>query len=373
MTFSRERDSILKVSILFLLFWLLLTVRMASLLERDSKSTQTGHAITNYRANPSIHTCRVHNETYILPESPWFALIGVQKSGTTALARYLADHPHVLDTRKPGAEPHFFDNAFKGLLQWYKEGKYASERDFYCEARQKYAQWYFQADALRNAAENNTLLVSFDKTPSYIHLQGTAEHLSKTCPWLRKAVVILRNPVDRAYSQYRMNIVDGSNHKKWGTFAHHVNEELAEMHATGLIGKPPVYPALPDFSHTHLNISLIAEEAAFYKLKGRPLLRKGLYAIQLRQWLHYFSHPHNLLVLNFDDFRLNPREAYHRILQHVGLPIYDLPQGYENLRAGSYEPLDPDMRRFLSKFFAPYNRRLRVLLGKEWQGVWESS
>jgi hypothetical protein len=373
------RRSVLATS--SLLLWMLVTARLVILQNLVDPSSPTievlsrnfgGHrgsdaslSVTRYDA---IHTCQVRNITYTFPKTPSFAIIGVQKAGTTALASYLTDHPNVVDTKKPGREPHFFDNSFRGMKDWYQRGRYASREEFYCDARQRYVNWFFDTNTLMEAVANGTKVVSFDKTPSYLHLANASQDLQESCPWLQKVIVILRNPVDRAYSNYRMNLVDSTNKRSWGSFEHHINDELKQMHQVGLIGEPSLIPDKPKF--VTLNMSQEEEVDRFAMLNGPPLLRKGMYAIQLLQWLKRFSYPDQLLVLKFDDLQNDARTLYQRVLRHVGLPKYDVPGGYKPLYKGRYPPMRNKTREFLTEFFAPYNVRLGHLLGDEWKDVW---
>jgi hypothetical protein len=102
---------------------------------------------------------------------PTFVIAGAQKSGTTSLTEALRQHPEIAFSRRK--ELHFFDRHFARGLEWYE------------------AQFDPQPHH-RQVGE---------ATPAYMYDAVARERLAATLPDAR-IVVILRNPVDRAYSHY---------------------------------------------------------------------------------------------------------------------------------------------------------------------------
>jgi hypothetical protein len=102
---------------------------------------------------------------------PTFVVIGSMRSGSTSLARYLGAHPQVFVS--PTKEVHFFDRHFDRGLDWYEQ--------HFVDA----------GDALQRG----------EATPEYFYGEQTMQRLKATLPDAR-LLVILRNPVDRAYSHY---------------------------------------------------------------------------------------------------------------------------------------------------------------------------
>jgi len=99
-----------------------------------------------------------------------FIIGGAQKCGTSALARYLEQHP---DIYIPDAEIHYFDIlAEKYGLEWY----------------------------LRQFKKGEGKVVG-EKTPRYIRFPEVAQCIKKYFPDI-KMIFLLRDPVDRAYSHY---------------------------------------------------------------------------------------------------------------------------------------------------------------------------
>jgi sulfotransferase family protein len=100
---------------------------------------------------------------------PDFLIVGAMKSGTSTLRAYLDAHPEVFCAR----EQHFFNLHFDRGADWY---------------RQRFA----AAGAKRLLGE---------KCPEYLHNPVAAERMGGLLPDAR-LIVLLRDPVERAYSHY---------------------------------------------------------------------------------------------------------------------------------------------------------------------------
>ena len=126
-------------------------------------------------------------------EIPNFLIIGAAKSGTTALYRYLKQHPDIyMPVRK---EPHYF--SFTEITKNTNgPGDYVRT-------------------AITNAQEYKNLFKDIkneravgEASPTYIYIPGTAERIYSELP-NSKIIAILRNPADRAFSAYMHLVRDG--------------------------------------------------------------------------------------------------------------------------------------------------------------------
>ena len=328
------------------------------------------------RARTSRHICQLQNKSILLPTVPYFAIIGAQKAGTTSLTRYLTEHPDIMPPLNPRRkEIHFFDNVFRALKnnQVMFNRQLGINTEFWCLARKRYAETMYQIDPLlelinQNDKDASTHFLSFDKTPSYIHLDNCPEYLKKTCPWMTKIIVIIRNPVDRAYSQHQMDI----KKKEKRTFEQRIREEIDKAKRVGLHDFPDMpdsIKAIEKIQIPKLNRTAEQEVEAFRQLIGYPMLKKGLYALQLRKWMEYFNFPQEFLVLKYEDLQKNPASVYSRTLDFIGLKPHQLNK-YEKHLAGRYDPMPEHCRLYLEKFFQAYNDQLADLLGEEWRNIW---
>ena len=110
---------------------------------------------------------------------PNFLLIGAQKAGTTALNYYLKEHPQIY--MSPIKEPGFFD--FEG-----QKPNFAGPGDL---------------DLF-----NHVSIAIGEATTWYLYSSRAPEQIQQYIPDV-KLIVILRNPVDRAYSAFMHTIRDG--------------------------------------------------------------------------------------------------------------------------------------------------------------------
>ena len=112
-----------------------------------------------------------------------FVVAGTQKGGTTALATFLLEHPEIaLSTAK---EPHFFD----------------TEENFPGPAVD-YAPYH----AMYAPQPGQHLLG--DRTPIYMYWKPAPSRIAAYNPAM-KWIMLLRNPVTRAYSQWNMEVKQG--------------------------------------------------------------------------------------------------------------------------------------------------------------------
>src|SRR5712691_894851 len=112
---------------------------------------------------------------------PDFLLIGTQRGGTTSLCHYLRAHPCI--TTATISDTHFFDKKYSRGLAWYR-GHFPTHVEKY------YAQ------RLRERA-----FVIGEACSSYLFYPHTSKRVASILPRV-KLIILLRNPVDRAYSQY---------------------------------------------------------------------------------------------------------------------------------------------------------------------------
>jgi len=119
---------------------------------------------------------------------PNFLIIGAPKSGTTSIYQYLAEHPEVF--MSPVKEPHFF--AFEGQTLSFRGP--GDDREFgrYVTTIEEYQNLF------QNVSDEKAI---GEATPSYLSIQSAPGCIQKYVPGV-KMIAILRNPVDRAFSNF---------------------------------------------------------------------------------------------------------------------------------------------------------------------------
>lgn len=124
---------------------------------------------------------------------PNFFIIGAAKSGTTALYRYIKQHPDIfMPARK---EPHHFS-----FTEETKQTK--GPGDYVRFAITDFSEYKKLFDGVSNERAIG------EASPTYIYIPGTAERIASVIP-NAKIIAILRHPADRAFSAYMHLVRDG--------------------------------------------------------------------------------------------------------------------------------------------------------------------
>jgi Sulfotransferase domain len=235
-------------------------------------------------------------ETGALPD---FVIIGGKKCGTTSLYNLLTQHPYV----EPAAskELHYFDRLFEAEdLEWYRN----------CFPAPRW--------------ENGRRTITGEGTP-YMPSRRIPEMMAEVVPGVR-LIALLRNPVDRAYSDYQQVVRKGREPR---TFEEAIG---GEPHEGGNLDDNCEY------------------------------LSRGVYVDQLLRWSEFFGRE-QILVLKSEDFFERPADTLKLVLDFLELPGWE-PEGAEVRNRGTYtENMDPEIRRRLEEYFEPHNRRLYEYLG----------
>ncbi|MEC4803328.1 MAG: sulfotransferase [Jaaginema sp. PMC 1079.18] len=123
---------------------------------------------------------------------PNFLIIGVQKAGTTSIYNYLKQHPQVYVS--PVKETNFLEK------NWENESRKPA-----IDTLEKYEKLFAQV--------SNELAIG-EASPNYLfHYDSSIERIQRYVPQA-KLIAILRNPIDRAYSDYLMHIRDAIRKSK---------------------------------------------------------------------------------------------------------------------------------------------------------------
>ncbi|WP_067621209.1 sulfotransferase family protein [Alicyclobacillus acidiphilus] len=132
---------------------------------------------------------------------PNFFIVGAAKSGTSSLDRYLGQHPEVYIP--PKKEAHFFSipdfpPVFRGPGDEGMNQYTIRDRDMYYHL--------FDGVAGEKAIGESSVF--------YLYYPGTAQRMKQEIPDA-KIIIMLRNPVDRAFSAYMHLIRDEREHRSF--------------------------------------------------------------------------------------------------------------------------------------------------------------
>lgn len=189
---------------------------------------------------------------------PNFFIVGAAKSGTTSLFYYIKQHPEIF---MPKRKERFF---FTGI----NKDTYSGRGNFYGEYIIDNWEEYLK---IFNNAEGETQIG--EACVAYLYLyKKSIQRMNKYLKKKPKIVIILRNPIDRAYSNYLHHVRDGIEHL---TFEESIQDHI---------------------------IHLRNSEKWWW---GFNYIDVGLYYNQVKAYIDNFGHD-NVLILSYDDFARDP-------------------------------------------------------------------
>ena len=225
---------------------------------------------------------------------PDFIIIGAQRCGTTSLQTYLAAHPDIVAPRMK--EVDFFTNNYDRGFGWYD----------------------------KQLGPKRPGKLRGEKSPNYLIDRKAPVRIAKLGHPI-KFIVILRNPVDRIYSHWKL---------------------MRKLH---LDARP-------------------FDEAIHYSIKRRdgwyPYLKRGHYAEQLEHWFSTLT-IEQFYIIRSKDFYKNTGKVYNKVLRFLGLSPHQLKVYKKYGRTSSWGKISENMREWLTDYYRPHNRRLNELLGRQ--------
>lgn len=182
-------------------------------------------------------------------DGPDFLVIGGQRCGTSTLHGHLKQHPDIFMpwSRK---EIHYYDRFYHKGPHWYAS--------FFKDCHQK---------------------CKGDITPAYLYFEACAQRIYQANP-NSKLIAILRNPIERAYSQFKFTIRETGYEGDFESF-------------------------LCDFPDAR---------------------ERGLYYRQLNRYLDLFPADHLKIVL-FEDLIQHPAEVLRQLYTFIGVDAEFTPEG----------------------------------------------
>ena len=171
-------------------------------------------------------------------------------------------------------------------------------------------------------------LITGEASPTYLFAEPAPERVASILPSI-KCIVLLRNPVDRAYSSHSLMRKLGKEHAPFEEALQREDEFLQK-------GKRLQHPA------------------HYYK-------KRGVYVDQLERWMNYFP-PDQILILKSEEFFNNPSLVFDKVLNFLGLPKTSF-DNFTRYNAATKSKMNPETRQNLVEYFDPFNTRLNKLVG----------
>lgn len=252
---------------------------------------------------------------------PDFLILGGQRCGTTSLFHYLRAHPQVRPAT--GKELQYFTLHHGRGQRWYRG--------------------HFPALSPGQ--------VTFEASPYYLFHPSVPARVAAALPEAR-FVVLLRDPVQRAWSHYRHTRAYGAEPL---SFPEALAAEPRRLAAALRHG--------PDTRRAHA------------ALRNHSYAARGRYAEQLQRWFAHVPRE-RIHVVRSEDLYADPAGTYGELLRFLELDPFTPAEFGRHTRTGGVRStgldpsagLDPSVLAELTEHFTPHNARLAELLG--WPDPW---
>ena len=309
-----------------------------------------------------------HDPNFVLHADlpkPDFLLIGGAKCGTTSFAAYLPDHPQVDPWRVK--EPNYWS--------WRRPNT------------RQYQALFTNVESLDVVAPSQHIAGDYS-TSSLLHPM-VPRRVAASLPNV-KIVLMLRNPIDRAYSHYVMSQRSGLEEAQpFDAIVRREAElvpELLAAHRRGFqqpsgessscyrgVDGSTIYFPLHNQSWTPRPFKTETDLQAFY---FTSYVFRSIYYDQILRWLTLFPR-RQIHIIQSEKFFAAPARHMAEVASFLGLQPHEFPTKELKRRyAGSgdgdwnpakkYRPMTKETRKFLRGFFAPYNEKLYLLLGEDY-------
>lgn len=246
-------------------------------------------------------------------KTPDFIIIGAQKCGTSTMFHHLRKHPDIVLPRKK--ELHFFDENYDKGMEFYLS----------------YFTWKKNSDLSFCTGE---------ASPFYFFHPLVASRIYQHFPEI-KLILLLRNPIHRAYSNYQ-------HQRRKGRIS------ISFEHAIKL--EPEILEHKREAYFDHDNHSdLLYRRFSF--------LARSRYSEQLPAWYRHFS-KEQILILKSEDYFKNPTDTFNQVFAFLGVQPFEIILNEAN-KNSDYPPMKPETRQQLQDYFEPFNQELYKLTGRD--------
>lgn len=255
---------------------------------------------------------------------PSFIMIGASRCGTTSLFRTLLGHPQVMRAPLHKGVNYFDLNYYRGM-RWY--------------------QGHFPvAEVARRQTARHGGPAAFEASGYYLYHPFALERLARDLPET-KLVVMLRDPVERAYSAWKHEYARGFEQESFERALDLEDERLAGE--VDRMREDIRYESLPHRHHSYRH--------------------RGHYAEQLERAFALFP-PGQVHVVSSEAYFAEPAGEYTALLDFLRLRRHE-PAMFRQVNGRPGESMPVKTRQMLEEYYAPHDERLAKLLGTplRWQ------
>lgn len=238
-------------------------------------------------------------------KSPSFIIIGQPKAGTTSLFDLISNHEDIDPPLLK--EPSYWSLYHNNGRKWYS--------------------YIFPP------IDHRPGTITFEASTSYFHNPMACIRIAEAWPSI-KLVVVLRDPVERAFSEYHQYLRLGLEKRSWEDVIKNEIENIAEC------------PLTPEgMREQDINDSFLLRSASLPHLK---------------RYLAHFSSK-QILTIDYRNLSNQPLAEMNRIYDFIGITASskkDLPR----LNEGHYHEMNKQTKNLLTTWFADHNRVLDRLV-----------
>jgi hypothetical protein len=290
--------------------------------ERDRSERTTVETLARESAKRALHAWGL--ATASARALPDFLLVGAKRGGTTSLWRYLGEHPDVLPLF-PRPEKlkgmYYFDERFGRGDRWYRSHFPRRVR------RERPLAW----GAPTVVGEATPYYLYHPLAPARAHAVVPDAHI----------LVVLRDPVERAYSHYKERRANGTEPLTFAAAVAAEPDRLAGEEAR-IVGEP----GYVSFFHRHCSY-----------------VDQGRYAPMLERWFAAYGRDRVHVEVS-EEMYAAPQATFDRVTDRLGIRRHTL----HDPTAHNAEPahdFDPATRAELVELLAPAVRATEELLGRD--------
>jgi len=249
---------------------------------------------------------------------PDFIIIGAVRCGTTSLYYDICEHSCVLPASYD--EIGFFDSNYELGINWYKS-------------------MFPTKNKMKKIKSKTGMCITGEDTPFYFWDKIAIKRIKKELPKV-KLIVLLRNPIDRAYSNYQLGVRSGSESL---SFEDSIKKEINILEKNDEIENDEIEKFL----------------------RPRSYFAKGLYHNQIKNWFNIFSKD-QIIILSTENLAKNPHKTLEEIFTFLDLPNEKI-ENLQHKKVEKYQEMNQDTRQILKKLFKSHNEKLFKFIEKNFE------
>jgi hypothetical protein len=251
---------------------------------------------------------------------PSFLIVGAQRCGTTSMYKTITAHPSVLPAVLHKGV-HYFDTGYEYGPDWYR------------------GHFPLNASAARVRRATGSTPITGESSPYYLFHPLAGERIARDLPGVR-VIVLLRDPVERAYSAH--------THEQARGFETEPFERAIELEESRLAGEEARLVADPTYrSHAHQHNAYLA---------------RGRYAGQLKR-LEALLGRDRMFVIDSGDLFADAGPVLASMFAFLGVPAWQ-PASFDQHNARPRSSLAPGLRARLRSELERDDAELADWLGR---------